>query len=84
MKEIISTIMCLSFVSGTYEVVVDTYMRQNVWYTGGGYCGKTWAKDESENHVVSEDYVRTLLTDDEWQELCANGIIECEKCISKI
>lgn len=84
MKEIISTIMCLSFVTGTYEVVVDTYMRQNVWYTGGGYWGKTWAKDMSENHRVSESYVRSLLDENEWQELCANGIIECEKCINKI
>lgn len=78
MKEIISTVMCLSFVTGTYEVVVDTYFRQNVYFTAGGYWGAKWAKESSRDCRVSEDYVRSILSESQWQELCANGICECD------
>lgn len=83
MKEIISTIMCLSFVTGTYEVVVDTYFQNDVWYTGGGYYGKKWAKDSSRSVCVSEGYVRSILSDEQWEQLTKNEIIECEIRIDK-
>lgn len=79
MKEVITTIMCVSFVGGLYEIVVDCYFQKNVWYTGGGYYGTKWVKDEeiSYSRCASEEQVRALISDEQWQELMLNDIIDC-------
>lgn len=78
MKEFLTTIMCLSFVTGTYECIVEFHDYHAVRYTGGGIMGYRYDKRDSKTVYRSEDYVRSHISEEQWNELCANGIIECK------
>lgn len=78
MKEFLTTIMCLSFVTGTYECVVEMHEYHAVRYTGGGIMTYRYDKRDSMTVYRGEDYVRSHISEEQWRELCANGIIECK------
>lgn len=77
MKEIITTIMCLSFVTGTYEIVVEEHDCHEVRYTGGGLMSMRYDKRDSWTEHHSEQYIRSLISEEQWEELRQNDIIEC-------
>lgn len=78
MKEFITTIMCLSFLTGTYEIVVEEHEFHAVRYTGGGIMGYRYDKRDSHSEHKSEKYIRSILTASQFEELTVNGIIECK------
>lgn len=77
MKEIITTIMCLSFVTGTYEIVVEEQLGHPVYYTGGGLMCWRYDTYSSRNLHANEAYIRSIVSDEQWNDLVSNGIIEC-------
>lgn len=77
MKEIISTIMCLSFVTGTYEICIEQKEWHTVHYTGGGIMCRRWHTVYAYDHIASEDYVRSILDEGQWADLVQDGIIDC-------
>lgn len=77
MKEIISTIMCLSFVTGTYEIVVEEQLSHPVYYTGGGLMCWRYDTYHSRNLYVKEAYIHSILSSEQWNQLITDGIIEC-------
>jgi hypothetical protein len=77
MREIITTIMCLSFVTGLYEIVVEQEDFVQVRYTGGGFKCTKWLMRDSWSEHHSEEYIRSLISEEQWEELRQNDIIEC-------
>lgn len=77
-KETVTAVMCLSFVTGTYEIVVEESDYHPVYYTGGGLMCYRYDVRNRWNEMHSEDYVRSLLSDEQWDELMKNEIIECK------
>lgn len=77
MKIVIKAIMCVSFVTGTYEAVVDTYEWRQRWLVGGDLREMHWQKCDSENYIWSEERVRAIVSEGQWQKLMADDIIEC-------
>ena len=78
MKEFLTTIMCLSFVTGTYECIVEIHEYHVVRYTGGGIMGYRYDKRDAITVYRDEDYVRSHISESQWSELCSNGIVECK------
>lgn len=78
MKIVIKAIMCVSFVTGTYEAVVDTYDWQQKWRVGGDLRAMCWRKFDSQNYIWSEECVRAIVSEEQWQKLMADDIIECD------
>ena len=78
MRISIKAIMCLSFVTSTYEVVVDTYDWQQQWHVGGDLRAMCWRKCDSQNCLLDEEQVRAIVSEEQWQKLMADDIIECD------
>lgn len=78
MEIAIKAIMCLSFVTGTYEVVVATYNWERQWVIGGDLRAMCWRKWDEKNYLWDEARVRTIIGEDRWQQLMADNIIETD------
>lgn len=74
----IKAIMCLSFLTGTYEVVVETYEWRQQWHVGGDLRSMCWKKCDTQNHIWDEDRVRAIVSDEQWKCLMNDGIIDCD------
>lgn len=77
MKIIITTIMCVSFVTGTYEAVVETYDWQQQWRVGGDLRSMCWRKYDTETQRLTEHEVRSIVSEEQWQQLMRDDIIDC-------
>lgn len=74
----IKAIMCLSFLTGTYEVVVETYEWRQRWHVGGDLREMCWKKCDTQNHIWNEEQVRAIVNDEQWQRLMTENIIDCD------
>ncbi len=77
MRIVFRAIMCVSFVTGTYEAVVDTYEWRQRWLVGGDLREMHWQKFGSETQRMDEEHVRAIVSEEQWQKLMADDIIEC-------
>lgn len=77
MRIVIKAIMCVSFVTGTYEAVVDTYEWRQRWHVGGDLREMHWQKCDSETQRMDEEQVRAIVSEEQWQKLMADDIIDC-------
>lgn len=75
MKRIVS-VMCLSYVSGMYEIAVEKLLQHYQRYPDGSIV-YPWCKEVEWTETKTEAEVRSLLTDAQWEELMHNDIIEC-------
>ena len=67
MREIVTAIICLSYVSGIYEIVVEGQVQQS----------ETWRKELAWTERKSEEQVREMVSSDQWKELVQNDEIKC-------
>jgi hypothetical protein len=77
MRIAIKAIMCVSFVTGTYEAVVDYYEWRQRWHVGGDLREMHWQKFDSETQRMDEEEVRAIVSEEQWQKLMADDIIDC-------
>ena len=76
MKQIIVSVMCISYVSGVYEIAVEGFLQHYQRYPDGS-IGYPWCKELEWTETKTETEIRSLLTDKQWEKLMHDDIIEC-------